>query len=60
MREIEALTTQSNSKCYEEVVALLVDLRELAVQLASKSFGREHARKTTLIRRMDQGTLGED
>lgn len=61
----ESLIATRQPKGYDQAVALLVDLRDLAALREDGDFGRrvaalltEHARKTTLIDRLNEAGLG--
>lgn len=63
-RKFETLVATKQPKSYDQAVALLVDLRDLAarergvdIQSRLEDVRAEHARKPTLIKRMEQGGL---
>jgi uncharacterized Zn finger protein len=65
-RQIEALIAKRSRQGYDEAAALLADLRELAVrknrtgefETRVEKLRARHARKTTLMHRLDREGLG--
>lgn len=64
-RQVESLIATKQPKAYDQAVAMLVDLRDLAARegggdfrLRIETLRAEHARKSTLIGRLNQAGLG--